>query len=186
MALLDFHAICGFLLSAFILLNLTRRSLFFMTSKGDYRNALESAIRMRHKCSPTHKQTVFVRAKTEDEETVWEGLVEEFDLSGHGTAKTCYAWRHTEPDGKSKIITIPRNKFINSAQMAVEAAIFTDAQPPVLKFSHDLQSLTKQIQECKELIRKMGIKSEDLSASIDAATHVPESMCRKGSHNCEI
>lgn len=157
-----------------------------MTSTGHYLKTLESAIRIRHKCRPEHRQTVFVQATTKDEETVWEGLVEEFDLAGHERATTCYAWQHMEPNGRSKIIAVLRNTFINSAQMAVEAAIFTDAQPPVLRFSDELISLAKQIQECKDLIRKMGIKSEDLSASIDSARQIKERRWQKRSDDFEI
>jgi hypothetical protein len=137
-----------------------------MAKNGDYLSALELAIRIRHKCRPTHRQTVFVTTKTHDKETVWEGLVEEFGLTGHETAMDCYAWRHMCPNGSSKIITVLQNKFIDSAQKAVEAAIFIDAQPPVLKFSDELKLLAKQLKECKVLIHKMGIKSDDLSAAI--------------------
>jgi hypothetical protein len=137
-----------------------------MPRNWDHLNALESAIKLRHKCNPTHRQTVFVQAKTEAEETVWEGLVDEFDLFGHETAKACYAWRHVRSNGGSKIITILQNTFVDSAQKAVEAAIFTDAQPLVLSFSDDLKLLSGQLQECKLLIQKMGVKSEGLSASI--------------------
>jgi hypothetical protein len=140
-----------------------------MTRKGDYVSALESAIRMRHKCIPTHRQTVFVRAKTADEETVWEGFVEEFELAGHKRAKICYAWRHMESGGRSKIIAILGNHFIDSAQKAVQAAIFTDTQPPERRFSDEMECLSKQLQECKDLIRRMGVKSEDLSASIESS-----------------
>ena len=157
-----------------------------MKRKEDYLDALESAIRLRHACSPTHKQTVFVRAKTEDDESIWTGLVEEFDLSGHQTAKICYAWRHMEPNGNSKIIVVLENRFIHSAQKAVEAAIFINAQPPVRESSDELRSLAKQIQECKELIHKMGIKSENLSASIESAEQNLEIIRWKRSHNSEI
>ncbi|HEV2318347.1 MAG TPA: hypothetical protein VGV18_01250 [Verrucomicrobiae bacterium] len=159
----------------------TAYCIFKMTNKGDYLNALESAIRMRHKCIATHRETVFVLAKTEDGETVWEGLVEEFNLSGHVTARICYVWRHAEPNGRSKIITVLHNKFIDSAEKAVQAAIFTDAQPPARRFSTDLKSLAIQIRECKELIYRMGIKSEDLSASVDSAQQIKESIWRKQS-----
>lgn len=154
-----------------------------MTRNGDYLSALESAIRIRHKCNPTHRETVFVLAKTEDEETVWEGLVEEFDLTGHKTAKACFAWQHHCPNGGSKMITVLKNTFIDSAQKAVEAAIFTDAQPPVLKFSDDLKLLARQLQECKDLIRRMGIKSEDLSASIESSRQIKEDLWRNYSRS---
>lgn len=170
---------CGDFSSALFLLNVTRSIGFAMTRNGDYLCALESAIRIRHKCNPTHRQTVFVRAKTQDDETVWEGLVEEFDLTGHRTARTCYAWRYECPNGSSKIIAVLRSKLIDSAQKAVEAAIFTDAQPPVLRFSDDLKLLSRQLQECKDLIRKMGIKSEDLSVSIESARQIKDDLWRK-------
>ena len=155
-----------------------------MTSKGTYLNALESAIKIRHKCSPTHRQTVFVRAKTEADETVWEGFVEEFEVVGHATAKICYAWQHMEPKGRSKIIAIPRNSFVDSPQKAVEAAIFTDAQP-VQTFSEEMESLAKQLEECKKLIHRMGNKSEDLAVLIDSVGQ-EERGWRKGSDHFEI
>lgn len=152
-----------------------------MISKTDYTIALESAIRMRHKCSPTHRQTVFVRAKTHDDEILWEGLVEVFELARHKSAKTCYAWQHTESNEKSKILAVLGNSFIDSPQKAVEAAIFTDAQPPTHRFSEDLKLLAKQIEECKALVHKMGLKSEDLAASIDATRQSRENRWRKNS-----
>jgi hypothetical protein len=147
-----------------------------MTRKGDYLSALESAIRMRHKCIPAHQKTVFVRERTADEETVWEGFVEEFELAGHKRAKRCYAWRYVESGGRSKIISVLGNNFIDSAEKAVQAAIFTDTQPPERKFSHELDQIAKQLQECKDLIRKMGMKSEDLSASIELSRQSRENL----------
>ncbi|MGH7941269.1 MAG: hypothetical protein ACREE6_13090 [Limisphaerales bacterium] len=149
-----------------------------MTKKSDYLSALESAIKIRHKCQPAHRQTMFVRAKTKEQEIVWEGLVEEFELSGHQRARNCYAWRHIEAGGKSKIIAVLGNRLIDSPQKAVEAAIFTDTQPPVRKFSDEIESLKKQLQECKDLLRKMGIESEDLSAAIEESRTVSEGLRR--------
>ena len=152
-----------------------------MSRNGDYLNALESAIRMRHNCNPTHRHTVFVRAETKDEETVWEGFVEEFELLGHRTANACYAWWHRDPNGGSKIIAVMGSKIIDSPQKAVQAAIFTDTQPPVREFSAELERLAKQLEECKVLVRKMGIKSEELSASIDATRQIKGKMWLKRS-----
>lgn len=91
-----------------------------------------------------------------------------------------------DPNGKSKIISVPGNTFIDSAQKAVQAAIFTDAQPPVRKFSDDLKWLTNQLHEFKEMIRNMGIKSEELSVSIDATRQIKENAWRKSSHDSGI
>jgi hypothetical protein len=157
-----------------------------MTRNVDYLSALESAIRIRHKCNPTHRQTVFVRVKTKDLETVWEGLVEEFDLAGHRTAKTCYSWGNIAPSGRSKIIAVLESTLLDSAEKAVQAAIFTDAQPPVLGFSDDLKLLSRQLKECKELIHKMGIKSEDLSALIESSRQIGDSMRWKNQPHSDI
>jgi hypothetical protein len=101
-----------------------------MTRKADYLDALESAIRLQHKCRPTHKETVFVHEKTKDDETVWKGNVEVFDLKGHIETKTCYAWEHREENGDIKIFAILGRDFISSANRAVQAAFFVDEQPP--------------------------------------------------------
>jgi hypothetical protein len=66
---------------------------FDMPEKTDYLGALQVAIQLQHLCKPTHRETVFVREKLENE-TVWEGEVEVFDLEDHQEAKTCYAWQN--------------------------------------------------------------------------------------------
>lgn len=114
-----------------------------MSRKADYIDALESVILVKHKCMPTHRETIFVRAETEDKETVWEGEVETFDLTGHKEAKRCYAWRYTDGRGGVKIFAVLENQFIDSAKRAVQAAIFMDAQPPVRKCSEEMELLKK-------------------------------------------
>lgn len=105
-----------------------------MTEKMDYLGALESAIKERHKCRPIHKETVFVHEKTEDDKTMWQGNVEVFELNKHDEAKTCYAWQHREKNGDMKIIAVLGSGLINSANRAVQAAIFMDEQPPAQDF----------------------------------------------------
>jgi hypothetical protein len=97
-------------------------------------DTLQTAIELKHHCRPTHRETVFVRERTAADETMWEGQVEVFDLTGHKEAKICYAWLHTDGDG-TKIFTVLGNQIVYSAQRAVQAAIFMDAQPPVPKFA---------------------------------------------------
>ena len=56
--------------------------------------------------------------------TVWEGIVEVFELHGHPKAPRAYAWSH-ETDGqkKRKHITVLHVEPITSAAAAVRAAI---------------------------------------------------------------
>lgn len=96
-------------------------------------SSLESAIKIRYECRPTHKETVFVREKTVDNQTIWQGNVEVFDLEDHDHAKTCYAWQHTEERGRVKIFAVLGNEIIYSPSRAVQAAIFVDAQPPEIQ-----------------------------------------------------
>lgn len=99
----------------------------------DYLNALKGAVLIRHGCKANHKKTIYVNEQTLDKEMVWQGNVEEFDVVGHKTAKTCYAWLWVDDEGKCKVFTVLRNRVIDSATKAVQAAIFVDAQPPVHK-----------------------------------------------------
>jgi hypothetical protein len=106
-----------------------------MSTKADYLDALEVAILTKHKCTPTHRETVFVQEKTTDGEMVWEGQVEVFDVTGHKEAQKCYAWWHTDGHG-TKIFTVLGNQVVSSAQRAIQAAIFVDVQPPAPKFAN--------------------------------------------------
>jgi hypothetical protein len=99
-----------------------------MREKADYLDALEAAILTKHKCAPTHRETVSVQEKTVRGEMVWEGEVEVFDLTGHKDAQTCYAWRHTDGVG-TKIFTVLGSHIVSSAKRAIQAAIFVDVQP---------------------------------------------------------
>jgi len=92
--------------------------------------ALRRAILIQHECMATHRKTVFVREETSENETVWEGNVDVFDLTGHSDAKTCYSWQHLKDNGEVRIFAILGNEFIDSANKAVQAAIFVDKQPP--------------------------------------------------------
>jgi hypothetical protein len=142
-------------------------------------NALEAAIYIKHNCRPVHKSTAFVRAQTRDQQTLWEGYVEIFELMGHPDATTCYAWQYVDSNGRAKVLALLGNNIITSAQKAVQAAIFIDAQPPARTYLNDLKDIKKQLEECKNLIRKMGIQSEELSASVDSAREIKGDIARR-------
>ena len=58
-------------------------------------------------------------------ETVWDGVVEVFELSGHPRASRVYAWSHDtdDPANPKKHVTVLHIAPVLSAAMAVRAAI---------------------------------------------------------------
>jgi hypothetical protein len=101
----------------------------FMTARDFYLKVLESAIFIKHKCKATHRETVFIREAAPDNESVWTGCVEVFDLAWHETARTCYAWVHASENEAPKIFAFARDQAVDSPRQAVQAAIFTDERP---------------------------------------------------------
>jgi hypothetical protein len=60
--------------------------------------------------------------------TVWEGVVEVFDLIGHPTAMRVYAWSHdtNDPANPTRHVTVLHSHPIKSAGDAVKAAIIQE------------------------------------------------------------
>jgi hypothetical protein len=62
-----------------------------VASKREYLERLKLAVEQLHGCSAAHVSTVPVREVFQGN-TVSQGEVEVFDLTGHLKAKRCYAW----------------------------------------------------------------------------------------------
>ena len=150
-----------------------------MSDNADYLGMLEAAILKEYRCKATHKETVFVEEKTVDGEIVWEGDVESFDLTGHAEANICYAWQHIDGLGNAKIFAALRNALIDSPKRAVQAAVFTGAQPSIHGFPRETELLRQQLEECRKLFHEMGMRAEDLAAEIDTAQGIHEAVTRK-------
>jgi hypothetical protein len=99
-----------------------------MASNLTHLKLLQIAIRLEHDCDAVHRQTVPVH-ETIGGKTIWKGEVEVFDLDGHATAKTCYAWWQDRKDTDRRYVTVLEKQIVNSAEMAVKAAVFFNAQP---------------------------------------------------------
>jgi hypothetical protein len=54
---------------------------------------LQHAIQELHGVKATHRQSVPVK-ETWQGKTIWDGVVEVFELHGHPETKTAYAWLH--------------------------------------------------------------------------------------------
>ena len=57
-------------------------------------------------------------------QTVWDGIVQVFDLEGHPTASRCYAWSHEIEDSDNRrFVAVLHEGEVNSPRAAVRAAI---------------------------------------------------------------
>jgi hypothetical protein len=94
-----------------------------------YLEELRDVIRRLHGAEATHVESVPVK-ETFKGETIWEGIVEVFDLTGHATAHRVYAWAHEtdNPDKPIRHVTVLHLHPIKSAQDAVRAAIMQEAR----------------------------------------------------------
>jgi hypothetical protein len=88
---------------------------------------LQDAIHKLHGATATHVQSVFVR-ETHNGETLWDGVVEVFDLTGHPKANRIYAWSHDMDDPKHprQHITVLHIPPVVSPQTAVQAVILQE------------------------------------------------------------
>ena len=144
-----------------------------MGRQTEYLVELKTVIEQKYRCKATHRETVFVQEKTKKNETVWNGYVEIFDLTGHEEAKTCYAWQNIAPND-IKIFAVLGSHLVDSPQRAIQAAIFVDAQPAASKFAGDLETLKKRIEAGKKALYESELLAEDLDAAIQASQNKRE------------
>jgi hypothetical protein len=89
-----------------------------------YIEELRGVIQHLHKVEATHIESVPVKEMHQGK-TVWEGVVEVFELHGHPKASRVYAWAHDTDDPKRprRHVTVLHTHPITSAREAVRAAI---------------------------------------------------------------
>jgi len=86
-----------------------------------YIEELRGTIRRLHGVESRHVESVPVK-ETFQGRTVWEGVVEVFELIGHPKAPRAYAWMQ-DADGKKKHVTVLHMGKVTSPVLAVRAAI---------------------------------------------------------------
>jgi hypothetical protein len=89
--------------------------------------ALRQAIRDLHGIDSTWIKSVPVH-ETFQGETVWDGVVEVFDLIDHPKANRCYAWSHATEGTKRRFYAVLELGPVKDAVTAVRAAIASDAR----------------------------------------------------------
>ena len=87
---------------------------------------LRQAVERLHKCRETLREVTPVVERFEGH-TAWEGVVHVFDVSGHLTATTCYAWSSpVEGSEKRRFYAVLKVPPVESPADAVRASIVTD------------------------------------------------------------
>jgi hypothetical protein len=87
---------------------------------------LRETIQRLHGAEAKHVESVPVKEQHKGQ-TVWDGVVEVFDLVGHPKTHRVYAWSHeTEKPGKPKHVTVLHIAPVISPQTAVRAAIIQE------------------------------------------------------------
>jgi hypothetical protein len=84
------------------------------------------ALEHLHNCGAIHCATVPVHEVFRGQ-TVWQGDVEVFDLTGHPKAKRAYGWSEKPPNGE-RFFAVLETPPIKSAMDAVRASIVADAK----------------------------------------------------------
>jgi hypothetical protein len=94
---------------------------------------LKAIIHKMHGAEAMHRESVPVKEVFKGE-TVWDGIVEVFDLKGHPKTDTAYAWLHDTGDPKRavQLVTVLHIHPALSPAAAVRAFIvqeFRNAEP---------------------------------------------------------
>jgi hypothetical protein len=92
-----------------------------------YIEELQSVIHKLHGVHSTHIQSVPVKEEFRGQ-TVWDGIVEVFELHGHPKATHAYAWSHETDDPKQprRSVTVLKIPPATSPETAVRVAIMQE------------------------------------------------------------
>jgi len=92
-----------------------------------YIEELQSVIHKLHGVRSTHVQSVPVKEEFRGQ-TVWDGIVEVFELHGHPKATHAYAWTHDTNDPKQpkRSVTVLKIPPAVSPETAVRVAIMQE------------------------------------------------------------
>lgn len=87
-----------------------------------YIEELKAVIQKLHGGEARHVQSVPVKEVFQGK-TIWDGVVEVFDLIGHPKAKRVYAWAHGTDSEKKRHVTVLHLGPVDTPKAAVMAAI---------------------------------------------------------------
>jgi hypothetical protein len=94
----------------------------------DYIGELIAVFSKLHNCDATYVETIPVVEEFQGE-TVWQGDVEVFEITGHAKAKRGYGWGYVASEsGGRRYFTVLELPPVDSPQTAVKAAIMSEIQ----------------------------------------------------------
>lgn len=85
-------------------------------ASSTYIQRLQMTVEHLHRCSAVHVSSEHVQEVFRGE-TVWEGDVEVFGITGHPKAKRCYGWSYGDPEQFITILELPP---VDSPESAVK------------------------------------------------------------------
>ena len=93
-------------------------------SDSEYIQRLKLALEHLHGCSARHLETVPVHEVFRGE-TVWQGDVEVFEITGHPKAKRAYGWSHAagKDDSDERFVAVLELPPVESAVAAVRVSL---------------------------------------------------------------
>lgn len=82
-----------------------------------------------HNCAAVHRETVPVHEVFQGQ-TIWQGKVEVYDLTGHPKAKRAYAWSHREGKNNEgeRFVAVLEIPPVESPETAVKVAIAAEVK----------------------------------------------------------
>jgi hypothetical protein len=89
-----------------------------------YLQELRDVVMQLHGAEARHVKSVPVKEQHEGK-TVWDGVVEVFDLIGHPKTHRVYAWAHDD-SGNTRHVTVLHIPPVISPETAVRAAIIQE------------------------------------------------------------
>lgn len=89
-----------------------------------YLEELRDVVVRLHGADATHVKSVRVKEQHQGK-TVWDGVVEVFDLTGHPKTHRVYAWAHDD-SGNMRHVTVLHIPPVVSPETAVRAAIIQE------------------------------------------------------------
>ena len=95
-----------------------------MINREVYLNLLQGAVESRHQCRATHLDSIAV-SEVSSNQTVWQGVVEVFELTGCPHAALCYGWIANPSKTAQQFVFILHKGLITTPQNAVRGWLAT-------------------------------------------------------------
>lgn len=94
-----------------------------------YIERLQLTVEHLHKCKAVHSASVPVEEVFQGQ-TIWQGTVEVFEITGHPKAKRAYGWSHRagKDDQGERFVTVLEIPPVVSPETAVKIAIAAEVK----------------------------------------------------------